>query len=103
MIGEIRLAEIRIFIGQAMYPLEIQQGQHVSFEYCPLGCNHTPDGMKEQVSDAVIENDNGRTIQVTWKNGEGKTRHTVLLRRSYHPNTYRFDARIGHPKIAGKL
>lgn len=36
-----------------MYPLEIQQGQHVSFEYCPLGCNHTPDGMKEQVSDAM--------------------------------------------------
>lgn len=97
------MAEIRVFVGQVMYPLKIRQGQHVSFEYCPLGCNHTPNGMKEQVSDAVIENDNGHTIQATWKTTDKKTRHAVLLRRIYHPNTYRYDARIGHSKIAEKL
>ena len=38
---------IRVFTGNAMYPFKISQGQHVSFEYYPLGCNPTPVGMRE--------------------------------------------------------
>ena len=99
------MASIKIFMGNTLYPAEVHKGQHISFYYLPAG-EHTASGREEPVHKATLENDSGRTINVTWKAVGGLfknkivTKHAPLLRRMMGaPDTYQFDKCIGSPQF----
>lgn len=97
------MASIKIFMDNTIYPVEIYKGQHISFCYLPSG-EQTAPGREEQVRKATLENESGRTINVTWDAVGGLfgnrivTKRAPLLRRmAGRPDTYRFDRCIGNP------
>lgn len=99
------MASIKVFMGNTIYPVEIYKGQHISFYYLPAG-EHTAPGREEQVQKATLENESGRTINVTWEAVGGLfknkivTKHAPLLRRMMgSPDTYQFDKCIGGPQF----
>lgn len=92
-------------MGNTIYPVEIYKGQHISFYYLPAG-EHTVPGREEQVQKATLENESGRTINVTWEAVGGLfknkivTKHAPLLRRMMGASdTYQFDKCIGGPQF----
>lgn len=91
------MAQIKIFEDNALYPCEIHAGQHVRFVFLPAG-RQTAKGREKPVYDAVLDNESGRVIKVTWKTVGGLfrnrlvTKHAPLLRRmAGTPDTYRYD------------
>lgn len=99
------MASIKVFMGNTIYPVEIYKGQHISFYYLPAG-EHAAPGREEQVQKATLENESGRTINVTWEAVGGLfknkivTKHAPLLRRMMGaPDTYQFDKCIGGPQF----
>ena len=91
------MAEIKVFVGNVLYPCELNQGQHVRFVYLPYG-NQTPVDQRRTVFEGTVENESGRTIGIVW-NDNGRTRRTVLLHRTGQPDIYRFGRHIGHPQF----
>jgi hypothetical protein len=99
------VASIKVFMANTIYPVEIYKGQHISFYYLPAG-EQTASGHEEQVRKATLENESGRTINVTWDAVGGLfknkivTKHAPLLRRMMgSTDTYRFDKCIGNPQF----
>lgn len=91
------MAQIKIFADNNLYPCEIRAGQHVRFTFLPAG-RQTAKGREKYVCDAVLDNDSGRVIKVTWKTVGGLfrnrlvTKHAPLLRRMAGAvDTYRCD------------
>lgn len=99
------MASIKIFMDNTLYPCEVYAGQHLSLVFLPAGRQTAP-GHEEIVQKATLENDSGRTINVTWDAVGGLfknkivTKHAPLLRRMMgRPDTYRFDDCIAQPRF----
>lgn len=99
------MASIKVFMANTIYPVEVYKGQHISFCYLPAG-EQTAPGHEEQVRKATLENESGRTINVTWDAVGGLfknkivTKHAPLLRRMMgSTDTYQFDKCISNPQF----
>jgi hypothetical protein len=89
--GRSQLTDIRIYAANQMHPADIHAGQHVRFLYLPNGKYTTPEQGKP-VEWGTVQNDTGRTIDVTWTQPGAifrnrlRTIRTTLLRRMHSPS-----------------
>lgn len=86
--GRTQLTDIQIYAANQMHPTSIHTGQHVRFLYLPNG-KYTPPEQGKPVEWAALQNDAGRTVDVTWTQpgvifrNRLRTIRTTLLHRMH--------------------